>query len=121
MNSSLVTRHAARRYAGIACYSFGLARIILKLRNNTERYPQIQTTVQALRGATATKQSMFPQAALWIASRSLSSGGADAPTHWLAMTKLRCVVRQINPTGKSAKTCPDLRAKIFRFRRRANH
>jgi hypothetical protein len=29
-------------------------------------------------------------------------------------------VRQINPTGKSAKTCPDPRAKIFRLTRRAN-
>ena len=28
--------------------------------------------------------------------------------------------RQINPTGKSAKRCPSPRAKIFRFRRRAN-
>jgi hypothetical protein len=25
------------------------------------------------------------------------------------------------PTGKSAKTCPALRAKIFRLTRRANH
>jgi len=29
-------------------------------------------------------------------------------------------VRHNNPTGKAAKTCPALRAKIFRLRRRAN-
>src|ERR1700738_4873272 len=29
-------------------------------------------------------------------------------------------VRQSNPTGKSPKVCPALRAKIFRFPRRAN-
>jgi hypothetical protein len=29
--------------------------------------------------------------------------------------------RQNNPTGKSPKVCPSPRAKIFRFRRRANH
>jgi hypothetical protein len=29
-------------------------------------------------------------------------------------------LRQINTTGKSVKTCPVLRAKIFRFRRRPN-
>jgi hypothetical protein len=31
-----------------------------------------------------------------------------------------CALRQNNPTGKSAKTCPALRAKIFRLTRRAN-
>jgi hypothetical protein len=31
-----------------------------------------------------------------------------------------CELRQINPTGKSATTCPVLRAKIFRLTRRAN-
>jgi hypothetical protein len=30
-------------------------------------------------------------------------------------------LRQSNTTGKSVKTCPVLRAKIFRFRRRPNH
>jgi len=30
-------------------------------------------------------------------------------------------VRQSNPTGKSAKSCPPLAQKIFPFRRRANH
>ena len=34
----------------------------------------------------ATTQSIFSASALWIASRSLSSGGASAPTRWLAMT-----------------------------------
>src|ERR1700741_5627405 len=38
----------------------------------------------------------------------------------LGMTKLHRDVRQKNPTGKSAKTCPDRRAKIFRLTRRAN-
>jgi hypothetical protein len=37
----------------------------------------------------ATKQSIPPQGAKWIASRSLSSGGAFAPTGWLAMTEDR--------------------------------
>jgi len=32
----------------------------------------------------------------------------------------RSHLRQSNPTGKSPKTCPSPRAKIFRFRRRAN-
>ena len=36
------------------------------------------------------------------------------------MTKLRHEVRQNNPTGKSAKTCPALVRKIFRLTRRAN-
>jgi len=39
----------------------------------------------SLRGAKATKQSSFPHAALWIASRSLSSGRAFARPLWLAM------------------------------------
>jgi hypothetical protein len=30
------------------------------------------------------------------------------------------MVRQNNPTGKSAKTCPALQRKIFRLTRRAN-
>ena len=38
----------------------------------------------------------------------------------LAMTILDTRARQIDPTGKSAKTCPALSEKIFRFRRRAN-
>ena len=48
------------------------------------------------------KQSTSPLAAPWIASRSLSSGGANAPTRWLAMAILHARVRQNNPTGKSA-------------------
>jgi hypothetical protein len=36
-------------------------------------------------------------------------------------TKLDRRVRQNNSTGKSAKTCPALREKIFRLTRRANH
>ena len=66
-------------------------------------------------------QSMFPLAALWIASQSLSSGGANAPTRWLAMTMWRLELRHNNPSGKSAKTCPALLRKIFHFRCRANH
>jgi hypothetical protein len=38
----------------------------------------------------------------------------------LAMTMWKHWVRQINPTGKSPKTCPAVRAKIFRLTRRAN-
>src|SRR6266702_4677993 len=34
---------------------------------------------------------------------------------------VEALVRQNNTTGKSAKTCREARAKIFRFRRRANH
>ena len=37
-----------------------------------------------------------------------------------AMTMWRRWLRQNNTTGKSPKTCPSLRAKIFRFPRRAN-
>ncbi|MDI4233495.1 hypothetical protein OZ411_11785 [Bradyrhizobium sp. Arg237L] len=54
--------------------------------------------------ASQAKQSMPLHVALWIASRSLSSGGATAPTRWLAMTMWMLLVRQINPTGKSAKS-----------------
>jgi hypothetical protein len=39
----------------------------------------------------------------------------------LAMTMWKLELRQNNPTGKSAKTCPAPLRKIFRFRRRANH
>jgi hypothetical protein len=35
-------------------------------------------------------------------------GGANAPTRWLAMTMWSALLRQKNPTGKSAKTCPAL-------------
>jgi hypothetical protein len=41
-------------------------------------------------------------------------------TRWVAMTMWRHWVRQNNPTGKSAKTCPALQRKIFRLTRRAN-
>jgi len=34
---------------------------------------------------------------------------------------VEALVRQNNPTGKSAKICRDVCAKIFRFPRRANH
>src|SRR5258707_12109768 len=52
--------------------------------------------------------------------------GSTHPTSYalLRLTRKRNLAtrrRQNNPTGKSPKTCPDLRAKIFRFRRRANH
>ena len=60
-------------------------------------------------------------AIVWIASRSLSSGGANVPTRWLAMTKSHYRLRQGNASGKSAKTCPALSLKIFRLTRRANH
>jgi hypothetical protein len=58
--------------------------------------------------------------------RSLSFGGRVAEpvigraTRWLAMTNYRFRTRPIDPTGKSPKTCPALRAKIFRLTRRAN-
>jgi hypothetical protein len=38
----------------------------------------------------------------------------------LAMTILKWQARQIDPTGKSAKTCPALLRKIFGSPRRAN-
>ena len=38
----------------------------------------------------------------------------------LAMTILHAHVRQNNPTGKSSKSCPAPREKIFRLTRRAN-
>jgi|SRR6185436_4134619 hypothetical protein len=38
----------------------------------------------------------------------------------LAMMMLAARVRQIGPTGKSAKTCPAPAKKIFRLTRRAN-
>jgi hypothetical protein len=67
----------------------------------------------------------------WRASsegRELSVGGSNPspPSRAmdclasLAMTNLHRRVRQNNPTGKSAKTCPALSAKIFRLTRRAN-
>jgi hypothetical protein len=55
--------------------------------------PQMQPT--GLGGASvivrseATKHPVFVLRS-WIASRSLSSGGAFAPTRWLAMTKINC-------------------------------
>ena len=58
-----------------------------------------------------------------------SMGFAKGSTHPTSYELLRLArkrnlatrPRQNNPTGKSPRTCPDLRAKIFRFRRRANH
>ena len=46
---------------------------------------------------------------------------ADEPVGWVELAKPIAAQRVFCPTtGKSAKTCPAHRAKIFRFRRRAN-
>ena len=50
----------------------------------------------------------------------LSTCGAMDCFASLAMTMWRALLRQNNPTGKSAKTCPALQPKIFRLTRRAN-
>ena len=52
---------------------------------------------------------------------SATSAGAMNAAARLAMTMWNAKLRQNNPTGKSAKTCPALREKIFRLTRRANH
>ena len=50
----------------------------------------------------------------------VSACGAMDCFAWLAMTMWKRYVRQNNPTGKSAKSCPALCTKIFRLTRRAN-
>jgi hypothetical protein len=62
----------------------------------------------SLRAAKRRRNPFSPPLALRIASRSLSSGGASAPTRWLAMTMWKRQVRQNGPTGKSTKVCPAL-------------
>jgi hypothetical protein len=74
----------------------------------------------SLREAIATKQSTPKQAAVWIASRSLSSG-AHSRDPLARNDENEFRLRPIDLTGKSPKVCPALRAKIFRFCRRANH
>jgi hypothetical protein len=59
------------------------------------------------------------QAALWIASRSLSSG-ARSRDPLARNDEMRFRMRPIDPTGKSTKVCPALGTKIFRLTRRAN-
>jgi hypothetical protein len=64
---------------------------------------------QGLRAIPAQKQSTTAEA-----SRTMDCFAS------LAMTNYRFRVRPIGPTGKSTKSCPALRTKIFRLTRRAN-
>src|SRR6185437_3092880 len=50
----------------------------------------------------ATKQSIYPLAEAWIASRSLSSGRAFARTRWLAMTAKSRLQRQFGLAARVA-------------------